>query len=100
MMTEQEFQKEAERLREAIATLAPGERRSALEELLSETLQRDQQIRLAVKRAEESKGKLDANLKRLTDEIGAIWDRMNDVRLVWKYLQFDLEARRREARGQ
>ena len=99
-MTEQEFQKEAERLREVIAALAPGERRSALEELLNETLQRDQQIRLAVKRAEESKGKLDANLKRLTDEIGTIWDRMNDVRLVWKYLQFDLEARRRETRGQ
>jgi len=99
-MTKQEFQKELERLRKVIAAMAPGQQKSALEELLNETLQRDQQIRLAVKRTEESKGKLDANLKSLTDEIGVIWDRMNDVRLAWKYLQFDLEARRRETRGQ
>ena len=73
-MTEEEFQRKLSELVQEIGTLPPGDRQK-LESLADETVRRH---------------------RELQENVSAIQESINYLRLCIKYLIFDLEATRRE----
>lgn len=95
-MIDEQFNKQLARLYKAIERLPPGEEKDKLESLVRETQQRHDEIKQAV--AQSSPGSQEAIPARdaLQAKLGAIADALDTLRLSMAYMQFDIEAKRRE----
>ena len=93
---DEQFNDQLARLHRAIEQLPPGREKEQLESLARETQQRHDEIKQAV--TQPGPGSQEPTLDReaLQAKLGAIADALDTLRLSMAYMQFDIEAKRRE----
>jgi len=95
-MIDEHFNEQLARLHKAIERLPPGEEKDRLESLVRETQQRRDEIGQAVTQPISGSQEAAPDRDALQAKLGAIADALDTLRLSMAYMQFDIEAKRRE----
>ena len=93
---DQQFNEQLARLYKAIEQLPPGDEKNKLESLVRETQQRHDEIKQAVKQSSPGSQEATPDRDEIQAKLGAIADALDTLRLSMAYMQFDVEAKRRE----
>ena len=93
---DEEFNEQLARLHRAIERLPSGGEKDRLESLARETQQRHDEIRQAVTQPIPGSQEATPDRDALQAKLGAIADALDTLRLSMAYMQFDVEATRRE----
>jgi hypothetical protein len=95
-MMDERFNEQLARLYKAIERLPPGGEKDKLESLVRETQQRHDEIKQAVAHTGPGSQEATPDADQLQAKLGAIADALDTLRLSMAYMQFDVEATRRE----
>ncbi|HUW82497.1 MAG TPA: hypothetical protein VMZ31_06815 [Phycisphaerae bacterium] len=95
-MIDEQFNEQLARLHKAIEWLPPGGAKDRLESLARETQQRHDEIKQAVTQRGSGSQEAAPDREALQAKLGAITDALDTLRLSMAYIQFDIEAKRRE----
>ena len=93
---DEQFNEQLARLHKAIERLPAGEEKERLESLARETQQRHDEIRQAVTATGLGSQGSAPDRDALQAKLGAIADALDTLRLSMAYMQFDIQAKRRE----
>ena len=93
---DEEFNEQLARLHRAIERLPSGGEKDRLESLARETQQRHDEIKQAVTQPSPGSQESTPDRDALQAKLGAIADALDTLRLSMAYMQFDVEATRRE----
>mgnify|MGYP001096185066 CR=1 FL=1 len=93
---DEQFNEQLARLHKAIERLPAGEEKERLESLARETQQRHDDIKQAVTQPGPGSQGVASDRGALQAKLGAIADALDTLRLSMAYMQFDIEAKRRE----
>ena len=95
-MIDEQFNEQLAKLGKAIECLPPSQEKGRLESLARETRQRHDEIKQALARRTPDSEEFALDMNALQARLGAIADALDTLRLSMAYVQFDIEAKRRE----